>query len=318
MLPVLAMAFLVSLFYSRINTLLDETSKVIPKMEYILNTIDSNDMVIIGASRAFYHYNPRIIDSVCNIKSYNLGMDGSNIVEQNMVLHTYLQHHPVPKVVLLNVDGFEFDSKEVVYNDLDYMPYLKVPEVKKTIGSYEHFKYSLLAPLFLLERDCSLPDDKVKVHALFSSDDTLLSVFKEEGEEKYYGEAYNGYQANNAPLEADVNDPVKIFPVNYDTEGLNILVNMIQFCKSKHITPVFVYGPLYHTYTKKFPGCETLMNKIAVIAEQNNVLYLDYSKAGYSSDSSCFYNIQHLNGKGSALFSKQVAMDLKRSINWHE
>jgi hypothetical protein len=316
--PLVVTAVIAGLFYYRIDRLLVRTSEVIPKMDYILNNKDSNDIVIIGSSRAYYHFDPRIIDSVCKVKSYNLGINGSAIVEQNMVLNTYLAYHPAPKVVLLNVDFLDFDSKMVVSNSLDYMQYLSVPEVKKNIGSFAHYKYALLAPLLRVQRAYSVPNDAVRVTTLFGSDDKLTAICRNTGIEAFYGHPYKGYQPNNAPLDGDARHPADKITVQYDTVALNMLNDMIRLCKSRSIIPVLVYAPLYHTYSQKFEGYTPLMNNIKGIAKQNDILFMDYSVVAYSDDSSRFYNITHLNSKGSRLFSTQLANDLKHKLHINE
>ena len=62
------------------------------------------DMLIMGNSRGFSHFNPRIIDSICHVNSYNLGLGGYPINAQVSEYHCYKAHNGIPKTIVQQVD----------------------------------------------------------------------------------------------------------------------------------------------------------------------------------------------------------------------
>ena len=47
------------------------------------------DVLYMGNSRGFSHFNPRIIDSICGVNSYSLGLGGYPINTQIAAYHCY-------------------------------------------------------------------------------------------------------------------------------------------------------------------------------------------------------------------------------------
>ncbi len=68
----------------------------------------NHDVLFLGSSRVYYLINPKIIDSVCGVDSYNAGIDGGNLFEFKTSFDAYLQNHPSPRLVVLNIDLHSF------------------------------------------------------------------------------------------------------------------------------------------------------------------------------------------------------------------
>jgi hypothetical protein len=66
------------------------------------------EIIINGSSRALSHYDPRIIQRMTGLSSFNLGMNASQIDVELAILKNYLKHNATPKVVIQNLDLFSF------------------------------------------------------------------------------------------------------------------------------------------------------------------------------------------------------------------
>lgn len=72
------------------------------KWNDIQNNKNSYDLIIIGSSRAYTAYNPVIIDSSLNIKSYNMGTSSQDIVESYYTLKEIFDYQK-PKYIVFDV-----------------------------------------------------------------------------------------------------------------------------------------------------------------------------------------------------------------------
>ena len=60
------------------------------RLTEILADTTNFQMIFIGSSRTHTSINPRIIDSILDINSYNAGVEGGNLFEFNMIFNAYV------------------------------------------------------------------------------------------------------------------------------------------------------------------------------------------------------------------------------------
>src|SRR5687767_3533259 len=70
------------------------------RMKEIIEGKNNYDILFIGSSRTYYQVNPRIVDSITKLSSFNAGSDAANLLEMNLFLQCYLKSHQAPKVVV--------------------------------------------------------------------------------------------------------------------------------------------------------------------------------------------------------------------------
>jgi len=80
----------------------NKTHKNYLKWTDIHQNKNSYDLVIMGASRAYYAFNPDIIDASLNINSYNMGTSAQDIVESYYSLKEIFEYQN-PKYVVLDL-----------------------------------------------------------------------------------------------------------------------------------------------------------------------------------------------------------------------
>src|SRR5438445_6202232 len=90
------------------------------------------DLIFLGSSRTHFGVNPKIIDSICGLRSYNAGVEGGNLYEFEMMLKSYLENHPSPRYVVLNFDLHSFADTSRIFNYPVYFPYTS----NKVIDTY--------------------------------------------------------------------------------------------------------------------------------------------------------------------------------------
>lgn len=80
----------------------------------IHNNKNTYDIITIGASRAYTAFNPNIIDSVLNVKSYNMGTSAQDIAESYYTLKEILEYQK-PKVIVLDLFFLSSDRQHDFY-----------------------------------------------------------------------------------------------------------------------------------------------------------------------------------------------------------
>ena len=82
----------------------------------------NSECVILGSSRAWVHFSPKIIYENSGITTYNLGEDGSDILRQYIRFKEYIKYNESPNKVILNVDLFSL--KPNVIPHYSFYPYI--------------------------------------------------------------------------------------------------------------------------------------------------------------------------------------------------
>ena len=257
-----------------------------------------NDVVIMGSSRAFVQFNPRIIDSVLHVNSYNLGYNASLVNRQVERYYAYCRiQNWEPKTIIYSIDYGTLSGITVNFEREQFYPYFFCDrDLVEAFDKYQHF--SLMEKYIPFWRYCTCFLD-------FHVYDVLTNP---EEKELFY----KGFKNNRIKWVNDLvmgKDPLKY---TCSEEALRIFKNYIKDMHSKGKNIIFVYAPLYTEFSKKFKGIDGMYTVFGDIAHEYNIPILDYSHDPICSDTSFFYNSAHLNRIGADIFTLQLSNDLKR------
>jgi hypothetical protein len=260
------------------------------------DTSKHTNIVIVGASRALVQLDTRIIDSATGLSSYNFGLNAASAKTCFNTMKYVLNYQKEVKLAILNVDFSIFNIAEDPYKDAYYYPF-----EKKLAGFIMSDTSSSRLVHKLKLFDISLYDDYTKYAAI---DGLLRPQRKIEGK-------YSGYipQNINSDFSVPVANPLKNNQVLDSATAFKYLAGIIELCKEKKVQLVFVVAPYYKECfpDKYFANYTALMQKTKQVAVQNNVLFLDYSAIPVASEKKYFYNCNHLNSTGAAIYTTIVA-----------
>ena len=265
------------------------------------NEIYSGDLqsnvVIVGNSRAWVHYNPDVLDSILNINSYNLGMDGSAIDRQILKYDAYRRIYGNPKLIIQNIDIATMGMSSG-YEREQFFPYFFDDSLRTAISEYE--KISIFEQY--------LPAYRYSGYTKL----ILVGIGQRRelwGRDKEYDltKGYFGMDKN-----WDGSALKKLTEVNYlqDSLALRLFDKYLEKVYSQNIRVVFVYAPLYIGAIEKIKNIEGIYQMYDSIARKYNVPIFDYTYDPISYDTTYFYNAMHLNKKGAELFSAKLARDI--------
>lgn len=92
------------------------------------------------------------------------------------------------------------------------------------------------------------------------------------------------------------------------------LQKFIDECKNNNIKLNFVNVPDFVEVKKLVENYTEVQEYIKQFADKNNIPFDNYSQVYFSNDSSYFYNIRHLNGKGADKFCNEFYIPLMKKL----
>lgn len=259
-------------------------------------------IVITGSSRALAHYDPRTIGAMTGRTAYNLGRNGSQTDMQVAILKAYLAHNQKPEVVVHNLDAFSFVTTHEVYDPVEYTPYL-----------YDHNLYDALHTI----NPNIWKTRYIPLYGYVVEDMKFAWILGLKGlvglspREDYF----QGFNPRPEPWSNDfqklrTNNP---HGVRFDVEprGIEDVKELIRVCQENGIRLIFVYSPEYSEMQELTNNRVQIFAKFHELTTSLNIPFWDYSNWPHADDKRYFQNSQHLNADGAAVFSNDLARQLR-------
>ena len=262
----------------------------------IMNGVIDADVVVMGSSRAWEHVNPLILDSVLEVNSYNLGIDGRSFDSQILKYHLYRERNTKPQLIIQNVDIFSLIHR-VGIKKIQFFPYFWDKSIRDTFFPVEPFTvWEKYLPMYRF------------LHVNARSDMPGLSVFLPDGTKTLT----KGYKGEELSWNGRALSAVDSIPFLVNDTTARMFKDYLAEVKADGIKMVFVFSPLYIEATKKISGMKDVYAYFQKIASEYDIPILDYTYMGLCNDTTYFYNGMHLNKRGSDIFSDSLACDIKR------
>lgn len=259
--------------------------------------VDS-DLIIIGSSRAWVHFNPTMITEETGISAYNIGMDGHPFFLQNARYTIFRKYNRKPKLVIVSLETNSFFKRSDLYNSSQFLPYLREykEDLKKPLMKFKGFnKYDFDVPLVRYYANVNIFKD-----LFLGSNSKTIRV--------------KGFQArdeiwNNDLLEAK--QKYESIKVQIDTTTLNLFKDFILKNKKENIEVILVYSPEYIEGQEFISNRDSILNMYKKISEEYKIRFIDFSKDSISYKKEYFYNSTHMNKVGANMFTNQLIDSLK-------
>ena len=277
--------------------------------EFLLSNKDSFDIIALGSSRTQTMVNPIIIDSISGLNSFNFGLDAVGILELRMLLLKFLQIHPKPLLILLNIDYNGFYSKGFLYNTTDYYKYLNDSIINHALcpyninyGNYFVRKANELSRMFG-------STDNEKSNTLFKHANNKLNGFHNYPNNK-------GFLATetiwNEKSEKSLNLKLNAL---YDEQGFFLFKDFIGICKKNSIKLILVHAPILNSIRDHIINYDEILKRVKNISRETETPYWEYDTMKICSDKKYFTDLNHLNINGANIYSTQLAIDIKKFIS---
>lgn len=242
------------------------------------------DLVFMGSSRCWAHFDPQFFEKNYHLKSVNIGMNGhSELTASTLRLKNYLAQNKAPKFALLNIDPFvnsgslENNTNFVNKNDYaryaffsnkedePFMDYFQFDTAERCIPLYALFKYQLFLDCVTLKKTNTFPEG-------FELNDEKWDTIK-------------------YPI-SDINK--KYFSKPKDIPSITkALSELNDLCRQNNIRLICIQTPVYKSAydVNAFEMPKTICQKL-------NIPFIDANVESIRNKTDYFYNAIHLNKQG--------------------
>src|SRR5688572_170529 len=259
------------------------------------------DLIFLGSSSVRGDIDPRIIDSICNISSYNAGVEGGNLLEFKMIFDAYLVNHPPPQYLMLTLDFASFDLDRKFFNHLDYYPYLSNKVVDQVLCNNGH--QTALLKIFpfieLTEYDEEMRSRCVK--GLLGKNEIMPDQI-----------AFKGFLTRSRIFQSDNPQNENYFVDKKVSEGsLKLFQDIKDTCIARNVKLIVNFPPVYKMDEQvKIINSAKIYKTICNLSIENEIPFLDDSKLSLCSDFRFFSDFAHLNKNGAEVYSVILAKEL--------
>ncbi|GEM_PF-361708 len=277
------------------------------------------DIVIYGSSKGWTHFNPVMIEQAFNLPCYTLGLNASNILWQHIRHKEYLKFNPPPKLIILSLDINTLIRKTTPTNY--YMPYmLWRMDIYRELKRYNNvnkgvdYIMPLIRYLYLsnLIGETNLFRSLLKVNARQTHVGDSPKILKTHKTGTF---RYKGHRGMNIEWTRDFREAkqkYESYTIQIDTALISFLEHFIEVINRQNIDLIFVYSPTYIEGQHFVENRDQIVSIFNNLSEKHDIPFFDYSDSLISYRKELFYNTQHLNKKGSELFTRQLIEDLRK------
>lgn len=257
------------------------------KLKHALNG-SSDDMIILGSSRAYHHYNSLLLQKELNLTTYNYGEGGQNIyfyyAEMNMI-----RSH-MPKIVLCELFDIDYTQTPSAWNtdklSVLYPEYFANDSVRSIIdlqGKNTALKMRL-SHLYPYNSRCF---ESLK-NMVFHKPDTL-----------------RGYMPLDGLWSKTIaEDTTTVQP---DIRKIQYLTRLADFCRANNIRFIVAVSPKF----ARIPNTD-LKRTVLGLLKRHGAATLDFEQdSTFTAHPEYFRDVLHLNSVGAEAYSHTIADTLK-------
>lgn len=261
-----------------------------------------NDILILGNSRGKSHFDTRVIDSLSQKQSFNLGIGGYPVNAQLLKYRLYREHNRKPAVIIQNID---------------YMTIRIMSDIRHQHESEQFFPlvYDKVMRKELRESGYGFLELNWPLYRFFGYQQVIKNGLMEALHIKHYSRpSYKGFLPEKGQWNGSELARMKPENVVLSEEGKALLEDYLAQCRADSIQVVLVNSPLYAGAREKLLGYDDARVYFEQVAEKYGYLYLDYTDTPVCQDTSNFVVSVHLNDRAARAFSETLMEDLKSRI----
>jgi hypothetical protein len=267
----------------------------------------NSKVVIYGASRAWVHFDPEIIQDSLHLSAYNLGIDGHNFWLQYFRHKILFEYNTRPKLIIQSVEAATLSKRPDLYNQEQFLPYmLNNSEMEEATRSYEGFTFF----------DYHIP--MLRYYGHFEELKRAFLLFTKPSSN--IPDRIRGYKGQDISWNDDfekARKKMKSMIIKPDTATIRLFENFLQECVGKGIKVILVYSPEYIEGQMFTLDRARIVNLYKGFADKYKIPFYDYSNDSISFQKKYFYNSQHMNKEGAELFTKKLVSDIRvREKSW--
>ncbi len=245
------------------------------------------EIAFFGSSRCQQFFDCNITEQDLERACYNFGISNAKIDITCLCLEYYLQQNIKPKYITLEV-GYLTLLNDTIFNC--------------------HYQ---LSPLMYMNPSIY---DYIKKYQGFDIKQVWIPLYRYSG---YFGTIVKGALANYhtsngfVPVNGHWKDMILGARINNDTlltidsSRIKFLDRFVDLCAKYNIKLNFVYVPEHTNYKDFYNNKQEIVEYYQEYAKNKGIPFKDFSADTiFNSDTSYFYNIEHVNKYGAAKFTR--------------
>lgn len=263
------------------------------------------DLIINGSSRPLTSINPAILDSILELKSYNLAMNGHDFYMIDTRLSVYLKFNRLPKVIVQVLDIHSLRKNNKLPFPEAFLPYLDDSEIFNSVKSYNYLEYT----------DYLIPSLKY----LYNYKEQFIGYCEYFHLTHFNNNKYKGYRKIDLNSWDRLTDkfiksnPNGVF-IQLDSISINKFNRFLKNSIRNNVKLILVYNPEYIEYSYLIKNRDEIIDLYKKFANKYNLTFIDYSEDAISYNKNFFYNSNHLNAQGAKYYSYKLAHDIKEVL----
>jgi hypothetical protein len=272
------------------------------------------EVLVLGSSRAYVHFDPAIIERRTGKSCFNIARDGTKPDFQLAFLQTYLRHNRRPDYLVLALDLTSLQPAAGLPDPGLYIAFLDQPEISAALQQQGRrwLLYRYL-PLVAIAQDQGHVNfyHRVRERATIEAVRGLVGRPRPEF-------LRAGYMPHDLEWRQDFEQFKREHPngvrMAIDANAIASLRSILELCRRLEIKVVMVYPPEDQESQSFCLNRREVLGVFAQLASEFQMPFWDYSNDPICQKRQFFYNSQHLNAKGAALFSEDFAKRLADAI----
>lgn len=252
---------------------------------------DTTEVLIVGASRAMFCYQPSIIKDSLGMSVYDAGLDGVGVIGQYLAIKKAIDHGFL-KVVLYDLGELQMSERWNQGKISNYFPYYWADDnVKEVVDDCKpNAKFLLLSGLYQYN---SCWHDIVRTFFQKKVNDNGFEPLPYTG--KTWEPSY--WDEKDEPF---VPDPL----------AQKYLDKIVEICKQHHVKLIFTMAPGLGS------GFKSSSAYLTAYCKKHQLVFWDFTNLPeLKNDSRYFKDYNHINEKGVEIFTPIVAHKLKMYLS---
>lgn len=253
------------------------------RIHHYINKECTDDILIMGSSRARHHYVPSILSDSLGANVYNCGVDGYGIIFMYARLLMMTDRY-TPKLIIYDLTpDFDFDQTD----NLRYLGYMNRYYDEEGIRDI----IDLVSPSENIKLKCKLYRYNSSFVKLLTDNIAPLQLIGDRGYDPIYEKM--SYETPYTLIQQKQ---------NWDLVKKECMDRFVSLCKEKGIKLIFVFSPYASGEDNPYRDVASLY------AENNRIPLLNfYSDPNFSRHWELFGDTSHLNDDGARQFTSIIA-----------
>lgn len=246
-------------------------------------------ITIWGASTAWVHFNPTLIQKETQKSTYNMGINGTPFMQYKGLLEHFIQYSEQSEYVVLALNINEFEDRGVLATPFLFYHHLDIP--------------SLYSSFSTIDEVTSFKHRYIPFYDIASYDNRLYKRI-------FYPELNNQEQDGFFPVTREYEEKFVFDSVSVSNQNITAIKEIATLAKATNIKVILSIVPYYFVPNQKVKNLDKFIEEIKNLEKLENVSVFNYLNKPLFQKKEYYYNSLHLIAQGADSLSTYFAQDL--------